>query len=95
MGLRDVASLKTPMKTPTTLTRTEQLETELAEMTKQRDEWKEKFIQQNKDLGCELRDPNGTIWDHAKNLERQRDSMQAALTKALDTIVKMTTTESP
>ena len=43
------------MKTPTTLTRTEQLETELAEMTK------------------------------------QRDGMQAALTKALDEIVKLKT----
>jgi hypothetical protein len=36
----------------------------------QRDEWKEKYIQQNKDLGCEMMDPNGTIWDHAKKLQK-------------------------
>jgi hypothetical protein len=36
----------------------------------QRDEWKAKYIQQNKDLGCEMMDPNGTIWDHAKKLQK-------------------------
>lgn len=35
----------------------------------ERDEWKKKFIQQNKDLGCEMMDPGGTIWDYAKNLQ--------------------------
>jgi len=34
----------------------------------QRDEWKAKYIQQNKDLGCEMMDPNGTIWDYAQTL---------------------------
>ena len=42
-------------------------------LERERDEWKAKYIQQNKDLGCELRDPNGTIWDHAKTLQRERD----------------------
>jgi len=37
----------------------------------ERDEWKAKYIQQNKDLGCELMDPNGTIWDYAKTLQRE------------------------
>ena len=36
---------------------------------RERDEWKKKFIQQNKDLGCEMMDPNGTIWDYAKKLQ--------------------------
>jgi len=36
----------------------------------ERDEWKAKFIQQNKDLGCEMMDPNGTIWDYAKKLQK-------------------------
>ena len=36
---------------------------------KERDEWKQKFIQQNKDLGCEMMDPGGTIWDYAKKLQ--------------------------
>ena len=40
----------------------------------QRDEWKAKYIQQNKDLGCEQMDPNGTIWDHAKKLQAELDA---------------------
>lgn len=36
----------------------------------ERDEWRKKFIQQNKDLGCEMMDPNGTIWDYAKKLQK-------------------------
>lgn len=57
-----------------------QLECELTAVTKQRNEWKAKFIQQNKDLGCEMMDPNGTIWDYAKKLQTQLP----AITKQLD-----------
>lgn len=33
---------------------------------------KEKMIaEMHKDYGCELRDPNGTIWEHAANLQKQ------------------------
>ena len=45
------------------------------EACEQRDNWKAKYIQQNKDLGCELRDPNGTIWDYAKELIEQRNRL--------------------
>jgi len=48
-------------------------------LERERDEWKAKYIQQNKDLGCELRDPNGTIWDHAKTLQRELDEAREAL----------------
>jgi hypothetical protein len=48
-------------------------------LERERDEWKSKYIQQNKDLGCELRDPNGTIWDHAKTLQRERDEARAEM----------------
>ena len=44
----------------------------------ERDEWKAKYIQQNKDLGCEQMDPNGTIWDHAQTLQRERDEAHKA-----------------
>ena len=44
-------------------------EQQLNDVRKERDEWKHKFIQQNKDLGCEMMDPGGTIWDYAKNLQ--------------------------
>jgi hypothetical protein len=57
-------------------------------VTIERDEWKAKFIQQNKDLGCEMMDQNGTIWDHAKKLQgdlaavtEQRDRLAEALTE--------------
>jgi len=40
-------------------------------VTVERDEWKAKYIQQNKDLGCEMMDPNGTIWDYAKKLQTE------------------------
>jgi len=41
--------------------------------------WKSKFIQQNKDLDCELMDPNGTIWDHAKKLQAENERLREAL----------------
>jgi hypothetical protein len=41
--------------------------------------WKSKFIQQNKDLGCENMDPNGTIWDHAKKLQAENEMLREAL----------------
>lgn len=42
-------------------------------------DWKSKFIQQNKDLGCEQMDPNGTIWDHAKKLQEENKRLREAL----------------
>ena len=64
-------------------------------LERERDEWKAKYIQQNKDLGCELRDPNGTIWDHAQTLQRDltavtkerdesREELRAMARKALE-----------
>jgi len=54
----------------------------------QRDEWKAKYIQQNKDLGHELRDPNGTIWSECKRLQTelatviaQRDRLAEEITQ--------------
>ena len=55
-------------------------------LERERDEWKAKYIQQNKDLGCEMMDPNGTIWDYAKKVQReltvvtkQRDQLEERL----------------
>ena len=59
------------------------------DLQRERDEWKAKYIQQNKDLGCELCDPNGTIWDHAKTLQRERDEARGQrdrLAEALDKV---------
>jgi chromosome segregation ATPase len=41
------------------------------ELKRERDEWKAKYIQQNKALGCEMMDPSGTIWDYASGLQRE------------------------
>jgi chromosome segregation ATPase len=41
------------------------------ELERERDEWKAKFIKQNKDLGCEMMDPSGTIWDYASATQRE------------------------
>ena len=38
-------------------------------MMKDRDHWKSRFKKLDKELMCELRDPNGTIWEHAKKLQ--------------------------
>ena len=50
----------------------------------ERDKWKAKYIQQNKDLGCEQMDPNGTIWDYAKKLQAKRDELLAAIRNLRD-----------
>ena len=66
-----------------------ELERELTAVTEQRDEWKAKFIQQNKDLGCEMMDPDGTIWDYAKKLQTELPAVTQQLTKANETIGTM------
>jgi hypothetical protein len=66
------------------------------ELIEQRDKWKAKYIQQNKDLGHELRDPNGTIWSECKRLQteltavtEQRDRLAEALQACLDDSVEL------
>ena len=42
------------------------------------DALKAKLATIHKELGCELRDPNGTIWEHAAKVEQERDTAKAA-----------------
>lgn len=58
-------------------------EEQLNEVRAERDEWKAKFIQQNKDLGCEMMDPGGTIWDYAKNLQKDNEALKEQLDAAI------------
>jgi hypothetical protein len=44
---------------------------EVCDLRQQRDEAREALRQAHKDYGCELRDPNGTIWEHAAKLQDQ------------------------
>lgn len=41
--------------------------------------WKEKYIQQNKDLKCEQMDPNGTIWDYAERIQKEMTEARRVL----------------
>jgi hypothetical protein len=59
-------------------------------LERQRDEWKAKFIQQNKDLGCEMMDPNGTIWDYAKKLQTELPAVTKQLTAAREELKAVT-----
>jgi len=56
----------------------------IRDVEREREEWKAKYIQQNKDLGCEQMDPNGTIWDYAKKLQAKRDELLAAIRNLRD-----------
>lgn len=58
----------------------------LAEAEADRDKWKEKFIQQNRDLGCEMMDPGGTIWDHASQLQVQLGEAKAKIERQAERI---------
>lgn len=37
------------------------------------------LLRVDKEYGCEVRDPCGTIWDHAANVEKERDKYKAAV----------------
>mgnify|MGYP001482834893 CR=1 FL=1 len=46
-------------------------------------EWKKKYETLNKELLCELRDPCGTIWEHATKLQKENDELQNRLSTLL------------
>ncbi len=47
----------------------EQLREQLTTAQEEREAWKHKYKTLNQELMCELRDPCGTIWEHAKMLQ--------------------------
>lgn len=50
---------------------------QLAALRRERDEAVAKFTDLNKSLMAELRDPSGTIWEHAEALQKERDELWA------------------
>jgi len=54
----------------------EKWERELAAKELELAEQKQKFKDLNKELGCELRDPNGTIWEHAAKIQANFTELQ-------------------
>jgi len=43
---------------------------------------KDALLKVHKDYGFELRDPNGTIWEHAAKIQQQRDRLERELVEA-------------
>jgi ribosomal protein L9 len=56
----------------------------VSELMQERDNWKKKFKDLNRELMCELRDPNGTIWEHAASLQKQVDNALRLLGSVMD-----------
>lgn len=54
---------------------------ELDELRKQVKKLEANILQIHKDHGCEIRDPNGTIWQHAKNLEEKIKESEAEIAR--------------
>jgi hypothetical protein len=59
-------------------------------------DWEKKYKDLNTELMCELRDPNGTIWEHAKRLQDQLEELQENFNviKCLDTRYKTLESEN-
>ena len=49
-------------------------------------ELKDKYKKLNHELMCELRDPCGTIWEHAKKQQDKMDELKAEHLKVLEAI---------
>jgi chromosome segregation ATPase len=81
----------------------QQLERELAEakfdlqfrrelyalQTKELAAAKDALLKAHKDYGCELRDPNGTIWEHAAQVQQQRDRLERELADLKESITSL------
>ncbi len=62
-----------------------------ASLIVERDKWQAKFIQQNKDLGCEMMDPGGTIWDYAKQVQDENKRLKELLEEKEEFIQRVIT----
>lgn len=45
-------------------------------LTEERNDLRKKLAQVHRDYGCELRDPNGTIWEYAKKLQDENKRLK-------------------
>jgi len=62
----------------------EKLQAKLSTATAQLVEKDKAILKIHKDLGCELRDPNGTIWEHAAAVQKKLDAATACLVRIRD-----------
>ena len=58
-------------------------DSQIASLTKERDDWKKQYKTLNHELMCELRDPCGTIWEHAKKQQDEIASMTEEVKKGM------------
>jgi len=49
----------------------------------EKEEWEKKYKELDNDLKAELRDPNGTIWEHAKRLQDECDRLNKGVKRIL------------
>ena len=49
---------------------------ELRQLERENVVLKQRILDDNKAYGCELRDPYGTIWDHAKRLQQENAALR-------------------
>ena len=49
----------------------------LSELERENAALKQRILDDNKAYGCELMDPSGTIWDHAKRLQQENAALRA------------------
>lgn len=54
----------------------------LAELERENAALKQRILDDNKAYGCELMDPSGTIWDHAKRLQQENAVLRKMLSDA-------------
>jgi chromosome segregation ATPase len=47
------------------------------------------LLKAHKDYGCELRDPNGTIWEHAAKVQQQRDRLERELVDLKESVASL------
>lgn len=48
-------------------------------LEREMNDWREKYTTLNRELCAELRDPNGTIWEHAERLQKENDELKSRI----------------
>ena len=49
---------------------------EILKLERENAELKQRIVDDNKAYGCEMRDPSGTIWDHAQKLQKENAALR-------------------
>lgn len=55
---------------------------EVKQLERENTALKQRILDDNKAYGCEIRDPSGTIWDHAQKLQKENAALRERLHNA-------------